>query len=611
MEIIWLTKIMLDLNKIKTTWDLSALFDGDDDPLMKTREIEVRAAVAAFVDKWEVRQDYLSDPAILKEALDDYEAWRHQYGEDGGLAYYFQRRLSQEQDNPIVKAKYSQAMDLAVAMSNQMRFFILRLAKITPERQVEFLTNESLGIYRHLLEQLFKMAKYQLSEEAEKIISLKNLSAHDAWVDMVSDFLSREQREVVNDSGQKELLSFSKISSLLDSKNKTVRDDAARAFNDILAKHNSLAEAEMNAILKNKSGDDDLRGLSRSDMARHLSDDIATETVDLLISNVSDRFDIAQRYYQLKARLFGVEKLAYHEKNLVYGELNKAYNFNDAVNLVYGVLDDLDPEFSAIFKNFLEQGQVDVFPTKGKDSGAYCSHDLITQPTYVMLNHTDRLNDVLTLAHEFGHAINNELMRQKQNAVNFSTSTATAEVASTFMEDFVLARLMQEADPELKLALLMMKLNSFVSSVFRQVAAYQFEQELHAAQRQAGYLSCTDIGQIFSRHMAAYMGTAVEQSTGSDNWWVYWSHFRNFFYVYSYASGLLISSSLQKSYRENKEYLSKVKEFLQTGRALSPEESFARLGIDIKTPEFWQNALLEIERYLDEAEDLARQLGKI
>ena len=119
---------------------------------------------------------------------------------------------------------------------------------------------------------------------------------------------------------------------------------------------------------------------------------------------------------------------------------------------------------------------------------SYFPADIYTPESY------DKLRDVLTLAHELGHGINNELIREKQNALNFGTPTSTAEVASTFMEDFVLQEILRGSDDELKLVIMVMKLNDDVSTIFRQVACYTFEQELHKEFRQRGYLSKKELG---------------------------------------------------------------------------------------------------------------------
>jgi oligoendopeptidase F len=252
---------------------------------------------------------------------------------------------------------------------------------------------------------------------------------------------------------------------------------------------------------------------------------------------------------------------------------------------------------------------MDVYPRQGKQGGAFCAAASVSLPTYILLNHTDRLQDVLTLAHETGHGINNELMRVKQNALNFGTPTSTAEVASTFMEDFVLEHLAAEADEPTQLAINMLKLNDDISSIFRQVAGYRFEQELHQAVRERGYVPQEQIGEIFTKAMSTYMGPAVEQSPGSQNWWVYWSHFRRYFYVYSYASGLLISKSLQAMVRQDPASISRVKEFLSAGTSDSPKNIFAKLDIHIDEPTFWQRGLDQIASLLDQTEKLAARVS--
>jgi oligoendopeptidase F len=111
--------------------------------------------------------------------------------------------------------------------------------------------------------------------------------------------------------------------------------------------------------------------------------------------------------------------------------------------------------------------------------------------------------------------------------------------------------------------------------------------------------------------MAAYMGPAVEQSPGSENWWVYWNHIRYFFYVYSYASGLLISKSLQNAVKKEPDFIVKVKEFLSAGLSDSPKSIFSGLGVDIADRTFWNRGLDEVENLLNETTQLAAKLGKI
>ena len=538
-------------------------------------------------------------------------SWKRQDYTDGDEGYYFWLRIHQDQNDPKLKARFNKIDEFSKKLENESQFFYLRIARIKPELQKRFIEYEGLARYRHFLGRIFAESRYHLSEPEEKILNLKSATSSSNWTRMTAGFLSKEERAVFTEEGKRKLMPFSEIVGLMNSKKKRVRDSAAKAFNDILAKNAEVAEAEINSVFANKKIDDELRGSPRPDTLRHVADDIESEVVDALIESVSRRFTIPVRYYALKARLLKVRKLAYHERNVEYGKMARRYPYPKSVDLVHRVLGKLDREFADIFAGFVHNGQIDAYPKKGKDSGAFCIHHLMVQPTYILLNHTGKLHDVLTIAHELGHGINNELIKKKQHALDFGTPTSTAEVASTFMEDFVLDEVLHAADDELRLAIMMQKLNDDVSSIFRQVACYCFEQELHKDFRAKGYLSKEEIGKLFQKHMAAYMGGAVEQSEGSENWWVYWNHIRYFFYVYSYASGLLISKSLQNSVKRDPAFIVQVKEFLSAGLSDSPKNIFSRLGIDISDKRFWDKGLDEVENLLDETERLAKRLGKI
>lgn len=592
-------------------WNLADLFAGDDDPRIPEKRAEVERRSSAFIAKWNDRTDYLHDPAVLREALDDYEAWLRLSGADGDEGYYFWLRTQQDLNSPALKAAYNKVEDFSRRIHNDLQFFHLRISKIPEAEQQKFLESPGLADYRHFLSRLFAEARYLLSEAEEKIMNLKASTSYGNWVRMTAGFLAKEERTLPGDDGAKGPRSFSEIMSLTSHKDRRVRDAAARALNEILAAHAEVAEAELNSVLANKKIDDELRGVARPDLSRHISDDIESEVVDTLVEAVAGRFDLPARFYGLKARLMGVPQLKYHERNVEYGAVTKKYSYPESLKLVGRVVRQLDPEFAAILEDFIEKGRFDALPRKGKGSGAFCAHHLISQPTYILLNHTGKLDDVLTLAHELGHGINNELIKKRGNALTFGTPTSTAEVASTFMEDFVLQEILKKADDELRLAIMMKKLNDDVSTIFRQIACYRFEAELHRAFREKGYLSKEEIGSLFSTQMAAYMGAHVEQSPGAENWWIYWNHIRYFFYVYSYAGGLLISKALQHKVKAEPAFIGKVKEFLSAGLADSPRNIFGRLGIDIGDRNFWTEGLDEIAALLTETEALAARLGKL
>jgi oligoendopeptidase F len=578
------------------TWNLTPLFESDTDPEIEKNLEQTKVQITKFAEKWSNRQDYLTDSKILVEALNEYNLLNTNYGISGKAGFYFGLRNSQEQTNPIIKAQLAKIEEFSRKMINEIQFFELRLSKIERSTQSKFLAAEELKDYRHYLEKLFIQSKHLLSEAEEKIMNLKGGPAHVSWTRMTSAFLAGETRNGKN---------LSQLISDASSPIKKKRDKAAKYTHEIMAQYAPVAESELNAIMENKKVDDQLRGFERPDKPRHLSDDIDSSVVDAMTTAVSSRFDIPNRYYQLKAKLLGVNQLKYWERSVPYGKITQKYSLDQSKKLISKVFNKLDPKFSEIFRQFVEEGRLDVYPRIGKRGGAFCAADLVTLPVYILLNHTDKLHDVLTLAHEMGHGINDELMKKSQLALNFGSPLSTAEVASTFMEDFVLQELISRSNPKQRLALYVQKLDDDVSTIFRQVAAYLFEKELHASFRNAGYLPKDEIGKLFQTHMAAYMGEAVEQSEGSENYWVYWSHFRTFFYVYSYSSGLLISKSLQSLVKNEPKFIDQIKLILSAGSSDSPKNIFKRYAnLDISDPNFWTTGIKEVELLLDEAERL-------
>ncbi len=608
---VWYNAGMPNLGPYKTKWDLSLISNTNKDYNINENLDHIAKENYGFIDKWKDRSDYLVDPVILKEALDDYEHLEATCGTSGEVGTYYWLKQSLDQNDVDIKAKLNKLNEISTKVANGIEFFIYKLSKVDVETQKKFLESSVLQDYRHFLELLFSSAKYLLTEKEEKLLNLLSKSSYSNWIDMVSEFLSKEEVECKTVGGGTKTVAFGELFSLMKSPEKSVRDGAASKFNEILKKYADTAEHEINSILENKQVQDDLRGIDRPDFLRHLEDDIDSETVDTLLNAVESRFDISKRYFELKAKLFGVDKLAYHERDMEYGPISKKYSFEEAINLVAEVYGKLDPEFKKILLNFVKVGRIDAFPKKGKIYGNFFVDFLITQPSYVLLNFTENLDAVISLAHEMGHAINKELMKVKENALNFESPECLGEVASTFFEDFVLEKLAEDTTDEMKLSLMMARLDYAISSIHSQVACYRFEQELHTTFKEKGYLSKDEISAIFEKHMKAYIGDFVEQSDGSENWWVCWEHIRTFFYVYSYASGLLVSKALQKMVREDPTYIKKIKQFFSVGTSKSPKEIFADLGIDISKKAFWDQGLAEIDSLLNETYDLAKKLGKI
>lgn len=589
----------------KTSWDFSILLEDESEEKINDFINKAIKSYSDFVKKWKDNDSYLKDAEKLKEALDDYEFLSKNYSGLGLVSYYFWLKYQKNQNDPNVKSWNNKIYDLEAKISNDIEFFTNRLSKVPPFQQNIFLNSELLLPYKHFLKRIFEVSKYILTEPEEKILNLKSATSFDNWVKMVSEFINKETRTVKDENGNFSEKSFSELLDLIKSQNKEIRDLSAQALNDIFQKYVDIAEHEINSILKDKQINDELRGYARPDTARHISDDIDSKVVDMLVEVVSQRNDIPRRFYALKAKLMGVDKLEYHERNVPLGSLGQKYDFNTACFMISDVLRKLDNEFESLFLHMLRNGQIDAYPSKGKVMGAFCSHKRIIDPSFILVNFNGTLDDILTLAHETGHAINNYLIAKKQHALYFGTPLCVAEVASVFTEDFVFEELSKNFSSKERLYLIMEKLGNEVSTVFRQIACYRFEQELHATFRQKGYLTKEEIGSLFSKHMQNYMGDCVKQSPGSENWWVYWGHIRSFFYVYSYASGELISKYLQDMFNKDPKNIDKIKNFLSVGLSESPLDAFSKLGIDITTKEFWEQGVNKIDELLRQAESLA------
>lgn len=596
---------------IHTTWNLSQLIIREDDPELEKKHTEIEQQYAQFIKTWKRNKEYCRNPEILAGALKEYENLLRLYASDNTESYYYWLKSALEQDNAQVKGKIQTLENWSRDLHESIRFFEQSIAKIAKTKQKEFLKHPSLIPYAHFIERLFVDAKYLLTQKEERIMALTAKNAYANWVDMTESLLSLQEGKVLSEDGKEETYHFSQLLSLLDSQRKDVRDSAALAVNAIFKSQSYPIECEFNSVLSYKQLTDKLRKTKRPDELRHVSDDVESKVVDTMTRVVSSHYSLSQSFYALKAKLLGVSALEFHERNVSIGTIEKKYTFDAALHLVRDVFEKLDPEFSQILMDFATNGQIDVYPKKGKMSGAFCAHHLLIHPTFILLNFSGKLIDVTTLAHECGHGINNELMRKKQNSLNFDSPTSTAEVASTFMEDFVTEKLLEGVSEAEQLSILVSILDRDISTIFRQVAGYQFELELHEQYRKRGYLSSKDIGEIFLKHMKDYMGESVLQSPGSENWWMYWSHFRQFFYIYSYASGQLISKSLQDAVRKDHSAIESVKMFLQSGTSRSPRDIFLQCGIDIQKPEFWEAGIKSIETALNQAWKLAEKLGKI
>lgn len=588
---------------MKTEWDLSSL-EKDFKSLRK----ESTVLHDKFKKKWEKDTSYLEDPDKLREALDELEKIEEDYSGGGveHLYYYLKQELNQVDTE--TRRRFMDIDKFSRDEGNKITFFSVNLSKVSKEKRREFIKSPVLEKYRAFLEDFFENSKYILSEKEERILSLKLNASYEMWVLMLKSLLSREKRKSLDEEGNEKEFVYPELINLMRSQNKKVRVSAKNAFEDILKKYEDVAEFELNAVLEEAKINDELRGFERADEARMKEDLIDLDFINSILDAVKEKFSISKEFYALKAKLMKEKKIGYFERSAEVKKIDKKFEAKKAVEVVKKVFTNLDKEFSRIFEEMFNSGKIDFFPKVGKNGGAFCAHLKLKDPVYVLLNHTDKIRDVAVIAHEMGHAINGVLMK-KEKPFYYATPKSTAEVASTFMEDFVYQEIFRELNEEERFYLKIMKLDDDVTTISRQIALYLFELELHETFRKEGYLSKEKIGELFVKHMSEYLGDAVEMQN-AHLWWIYWEHIRMYFYVYSYASGLLISKAMQKKYKENPKFMEKIKVFLSTGTSKKPREIFKEMGIEINK-EFFLEGLSELEKELNEIKTLGKKLGKI
>jgi oligoendopeptidase F len=358
-----------------------------------------------------------------------------------------------------------------------------------------------------------------------------------------------------------------------------------------------FAETELNAIITYKQIEDELRGYQLPYEATVLSAENNLETVETLVETVTKAFDLSHQFYQLKAQLLELDELSYADRAAKIGSFDRKYKFEQAYNLTYETFQNLNPEFSQILKKMLNNGQLDVFPKKGKVSGAFCSSS-INNPSFVLLNHTNDFNSVLTLAHEMGHAIHSELSKS-QPVIYQSYSTSTAETASTFFEQFVFERLIQDFSQKEKIIALHNQLQQDINTVFRQIALFNFELDLHNQIREKGYLSAHRIAQLLNKHMQTYLGPLFKLNDLDGKSFIIWPHIRYFFYTYTYAFGHLVSKALVNQVKEKPQNIQKVKQFLAAGGSNNPQHIFQEIDINITQPNFFTQGLEVVKEDLE------------
>ena len=579
-------------------WDLEPLVAGEG-PAGVDRLLEAADAKATELEatRGHVAELDASGLAAFMDALAELEEALARADSYAGL------RFATDTGDPARGALVAKVEERATAIRTRLLFFELEWAALDDEHAEELLADPRLGAVRHYLHVVRLRRPHLLTEPEERIAAEKDLTALAAWQRL---FEEQDAAIEVSVDGQQRGLEHGL--SLLAHPDRSVRQAAARAVTDGLAPGLRTRAFILNTILLEKATDDRLRHYDHWLASRNLVNQASDASVAALIDAVKSRYDLPQRWYRVKARLLGLDRLADYDRNCSVAQEDRAMGWRDATELVVDAYDSFSPELAAICRRFLDEGWIDAPATPGKRSGAFCAYTVPSHHPYVMLNWTGRRSDALTLAHELGHGVHGYLARPR-GIFQMTTPLTMAETASVFGETVTFGRFLEEAnDPADRLSLLSERIDGAIATVFRQVAMNQFEDHVHTARRTEGELSVERLGDLWADTQAEMFGGAMEVTDDYRSWWSYiWHFFGAPGYVYAYAFGQLLALSVYRRYEEDGgSFVPRYLEMLGAGGSLPPEELGRLVQCDLADPQFWRGGLAIIESQIDAAELAAR-----
>ncbi len=598
-----MTLLDADRTAADVAWDLEPLVDGRGAP-----------GVDALLDDAESRAGALAgfrgriaalDATELAELMEQLAVIGDLVGRAGSYAGL---RYSVDTADPELGALMARTEERSTAISNELLFVDLEWAAVDDEQAAALLEDAALAFCRHHLEAVRRYRPYLLSEPEERILAEKSLTATNAWVRLFSDLTSAITVELDGATA-----SLEEGLSRLASPDRDARATAAGAVTEALAPGLRTRAFIFNTLLADKSVDDRLRNYSSWIAARNLGNEASDESVQALVDAVQARYDIPQRWYALKARLLGVDRLADYDRMATVATADEEFGWNDARRLVLDAYESFSPELARIAERFFEEGWIDAPVRPGKRPGAFCAYTVPSRHPYLLLNWTARRRDVLTLSHELGHGLHAYLARS-QGIFHQSTPLTLAETASVFGETVTFGRMLTATDdPAVRLALLAESLEGQIATVFRQVAMNRFEDVVHRERREVGELSVERFNDCWAETQTAMLGEAVEITEGYRTWWSYIPHFIGMpGYVYAYSYGQLLALSVYRAYeREGAAFVPRYLEMLGSGGSRSPEELGRMVGLDLTDPAFWDGGLAIVGEQLDAAEAAARDAGRL
>jgi oligoendopeptidase F len=591
-----------DPELLATEWNLEPLVEGTGRAGVDRLLAEASNLALAFRERYAGRIGEL-DAHALAQAMLELERIQDL---SGRASSYAGLDFSTDTADPTRGALLQQAQERTTEIETRLLFFELEWAALDDEHAESLLSASELEFCCHFLRSARRYRPHLLSEPEEKVLAEKSISSQSAWGRLFGELTAALRVEL---DGQEVPLEVAL--SRLQSPHREVRRTAADAVSTTLEPGLRTRAFIYNTLVYDKAVEDRLRSYPHWLASRNLENEASDESVAALIDAVRRRYDVPQRWYKLKAKLLGVERLADYDRVAPVGGEDTSFSFAQARDLVLDTYSAFSPEAGRIARRFFDEKWIDAPVRPHKRGGAFCSYTVPSVHPYVLLNFTARRRDVLTMAHELGHGLHASLAGE-QGIFHLSTPLTLAETASVFGEALVFGRLLDASrDDKVRLGLLAERMDGAVATVFRQMAMNRFEYLVHTRRREEGELSVDRLAELWTESQAELFGDSVEMCDGYRSWWSYIPHFIGVpGYVYAYAYGQLFALSAYRRYLdEGTSFVPRYLKLLAAGGSRSPEKLAEIVGIDLTDPGFWDSGLALVEEQLADAELLAERLN--
>lgn len=582
-------------------WDLSDLYASPAAPEIGRDLARAAETAEAFAGRYRGNLDALvrghEGGTSLAEAIRTYEALEDTLGR---LMSYAGLLYATDNTDPAYAKFYGDMQERVTQISTSLLFFTLELNRIDDAALDAALAVPALAHYEPWLRDLRAMRPYQLSDEIETLLHEKSVSGRVAWNRLFDETLARLTFDVDGEA----LTSEAALHRLSD-REPARRKAAAEALAKTFSAHASTFALVTNTLAKDKEIEDRWRGFADIADARHIANRVEPEVVAALVDAVRRAYpDLSHRYYKLKAKWLGLDKLDYWDRNAPLPEADdRTIPWASAKETVLSAYRGFEPQMASIAQRFFDKGWIDAPLRPGKAPGAFAHPTVPSSHPFVLVNYQGKTHDVMTLAHELGHGVH-QVLAARQGALMADTPLTLAETASVFGEMLTFRKLLADTtEPARRKAMIAGKVEDMLNTVVRQIAFYTFERRLHAERRE-GELTAADIGRIWLDVQAESLGPAFRFAEGYETYWCYISHFIHApFYVYAYAFGDCLVNSLYAVYEQAQEgFADRYLDMLSAGGTLRHKELLAPFGLDASDPGFWDKGLSVIRGLIDELE---------